>query len=151
MELTFLNHLAILKPKFCHPRLTYASDAYGTLVGNLLDPTLFDQQASFFTITMKNNSHGALHMPPNYNHTTKLWGCLASNAIVAANFLEYLKLVELAIVMVLGSVENEKTFSIINFMKFNLCNHLTFHLDLVIILHAQKIYKLETFPLYTIT
>jgi hypothetical protein len=59
-------------------------------------------------ITMKNNSHGALHLPPSYNPTTNFWGRLASNAIVVANLLEYFKLVELAIVMVLGSVEDEK-------------------------------------------
>jgi hypothetical protein len=76
---------------------------------------------------------------------------LASNAIVVANLLEYLKLVELAIMMVLGSVEDEKTFSIVNFMKSKHCNHLTFLLDLVIVMHAQKFYKLETFPFSTIT
>ncbi len=100
---------------------------------------------------MKSNSHGALHMPANYNPTTKLWGRLASNAIVATNLLEYLKLVELAIVMVLGSVKDEKTFSIVNFMKSKLCNYLTFHLDLVIVMHAQNFYELETFPFYIIT
>jgi len=36
---------------------------------------------------------------------------LASNVIVADKLLEYLKLVELAIIMVLGSVEDERTFS----------------------------------------
>jgi hypothetical protein len=43
----------------------------------LLDITLF-----FFVITMKNDSHGALHLPLDYNPRTNLWGHLASNAIV---------------------------------------------------------------------
>lgn len=41
--------------------------------------------------------------------------------------VEYLKLVELVIIMVLGNVEDEKTFSIINFMKSKLCNCLIVH------------------------
>ncbi len=48
-------------------------------------------------------------------------------------------------------MEDEKTFSIVNFMKSKLHNHLTFHLNLVIIMHVQNFYKLETFPFYTIT
>ncbi len=46
--------------------------------------------------------------------------------------VEYLKLVELVIIMVLGNVEDERTFSIINFMKSKLCNCLIVHLDLAI-------------------
>ncbi len=51
--------------------------------------------------------------------------------------------------MVVGCVEDEKTFSAVNFMKSKLHNHLTTHLDLVIQMYAQKFYKLETFPFYT--
>jgi hypothetical protein len=47
---------------------------------------------------------------------------LASNAIVVDNLSKYLKLVELAIVMVLGNVEDERTFSTFNFMKLKFHN-----------------------------
>jgi hypothetical protein len=60
-----------------------------------------------------------------------------------------LKLVEITIIMVVGCVEDEKTFSTINFMKSKLCNCLTTHFDLVVQMYAQKFYKLETFPFYT--
>jgi hypothetical protein len=46
-------------------------------------------------------------------------------------------------------MEDENTFSIVNFMKFKLCNHLTTHLDLVVWMYAQKFYRLEIFPFYT--
>jgi hypothetical protein len=46
--------------------------------------------------------------------------------------LEYLKLVQLAIIMVLGSVEDGMTFSNVNFLKSKLWNQLTIHLDLVV-------------------
>jgi len=61
-----------------------------------------------------------------------------------------LKLVELAIVMVLDNVEDEKTFSIFNFMKSKLHNHLTTHLSLMVRMHVYKFYKVETFLFYTI-
>jgi hypothetical protein len=97
---------------------------------------------------MKNNNHGALHPLPNCNPTTKLWGQLASNVIVANKLLEYLKLVELAIIMVLGSVEDERTFSNVNFLKSKLQNQLTIHLDLVVKMFAQKNYHMDSFPFY---
>ncbi len=52
---------------------------------------------------------------------------------------------EIAIVMVVGSVEDEKTLSLVNFTKSKLCNCLTTHLDLVVQMYAQKFYKSETF------
>jgi hypothetical protein len=75
---------------------------------------------------------------------------LASNIIVVDKLLEYLKLVKLAIVMVLGSVEDENTFFNVNFLKSKLQNWLTIHLDLVVRLFAQKIYDLDSFPFYII-
>jgi hypothetical protein len=73
---------------------------------------------------------------------------LALNVIVVNKLLEYLKLIELAIIMVLGSVEDERTFSKMNFLKSKLWNRLTIHLDLVVKVFAQKIYHLNFFPFY---
>jgi hypothetical protein len=97
---------------------------------------------------MKSNNHGALHLLLDCNPTTKLWGRLASNVIVVDKLLEYLKLIELTIVMVLGSVEDERIFSNVNFLKLKLCNWLTIHLDLVVKMFAQKFYHLDFFPFY---
>lgn len=69
---------------------------------------------------------------------------------MVAKLLEYLKLVKLVIVMVMGNPKDEKTFSIINFMISKLHNHLIVHLNLVVKIYAQELYKLETFPFYTI-
>ncbi len=70
VEVTFVGHLAVLKTKFCHPK---SKSLNATLVVGLLDGALLDQQASFFIITMKNNSHGALHLPLDCNPITKMW------------------------------------------------------------------------------
>jgi len=103
----------------------------------------------FFSITMKNNNHGALHPPPNYNPTTNMWAWLASNVVLPQKLSNFLKLVEIAIVMVVNNVEDEKIFSTISFMKSKLHNHLTTHLNLVVWMYAQKFYKLKIFPFYT--
>jgi hypothetical protein len=71
VETTFPSLLAILKAKFCHPKPIGAS---GTLVASLLDPTFLNQQMSFLCLTMKNNSHGTLHLLLDCNPITKFWG-----------------------------------------------------------------------------
>ncbi len=62
--------------------------------------------------------------------------------------LEYLKFVELAIVMVLVNVEDERTFSNVNFLELKLRNWLIVHLELVVTMFAQKIYNLNSFLFY---
>jgi len=66
---------------------------------------------------MKINSYGALHLPLNSNPTTKLCKHLASNAIMCQKLSKYFKFVELAIVVVWASMEDERAFSTINFMN----------------------------------
>ncbi len=45
---------------------------------------------------------------------------------------EYMKVAEIATMMILGSVEDERTFNNLAFMKSKLCNWLTTHLDLCV-------------------
>jgi hypothetical protein len=47
-----------------------------------------------------------------------MWGQVISNAIVSFRLFKYVKLMEMAIGMVLGSVKNEHTFFMMNFIKF---------------------------------
>jgi hypothetical protein len=53
--------------------------------------------------------------------------------VLVCNFLKlkYLKLAELAMVQIVGSVEDEKCFSMLAFMKSKLCNTFITHLPLV--------------------
>jgi hypothetical protein len=59
-----------------------------------------------------------------------------------------MKLIQLAIVQVIGNVEDEKTFSTLSFMKSNLWNHLAWHLNIVIHMFAQDFFTKETFPFH---
>jgi len=51
--------------------------------------------------------------------------------------------------MVLGNVEDERTFSTLTFMKSKLKNRLTTHLDLVVKTYAQEFFTFQSFPFYT--
>jgi len=116
---TFLGHLAILKAKFCHTKENHHVVHWLSICwsSNIVWLTNY-----FFYIRMKSNSHVVLHLLPDCNLTIKLWGHLASNAIVVDKLSKYLKLVELTIVMVLGNVEDERTFSTFNFMRLKFHN-----------------------------
>jgi hypothetical protein len=85
----------------------------------------------------------------DYNPTMWLWERFASSAIVCQWLLKWFKLVQLYMVIIIGNVEDEKTFSNMSFMKNKLHNCLTIHLDLVMRMYVQSFYLLKTFPLYT--
>jgi hypothetical protein len=61
-----------------------------------------------------------------------------------------MKLIELAIVQVIGNLEDEKTFSILFFMKSKLWNHFAWHLDIAICMFAQDFFTKETFPFHCV-
>jgi hypothetical protein len=71
------------------------------MVGPLLDPSLLDHQASFFVITAMTNSYGALHPSQFKKPTSRMCGWVTYNVIVASRLFKYVKLMEMAIVMVI--------------------------------------------------
>jgi hypothetical protein len=75
-----------------------------------------------------------------------MWRRFVSSVILKDRVFEYFKLVELAIVAVLGSVENELIFSTVTFMKSKLRNQLITNLDLVVRMYVQDFFTLQTFP-----
>jgi hypothetical protein len=56
-----------------------------------------------------------------------------------------MKLIELAIIQVIGNLEDEKTFSTLSFMKSKLWNHLAWHMNIAICMFAQDFFTKETF------
>lgn len=61
-------------------------------------------------------------------------------------FPEYFWLAEVALVHVLGSLEDERCYSSLAFLKNKLRNCLNEHLQLVVGMYSQKIFTLENFP-----
>jgi hypothetical protein len=77
-----------------------------------------------------------------------LWEKFKSNAILNQCFYEWIILVKLCIVMVLGNVKEKHTFSNPAFVKSKIQDCLTIHLDLVVWMYVQNFYSLEPFPFY---
>jgi len=87
-------------------------------------------------------------MEPTFlvNLLTKLWRTLDGNSALANTFNQYVKLAEIAIIHVLGFVEDECCFSALNFLKNKVKNRLDANLAVVIGMKAQQVYTLSTFP-----
>jgi hypothetical protein len=71
----------------------------------LLHHVLFEQQSSFFVMTMQSNSEVAIMKPPHdYNLTTQMWRRFVSTMILKYRIFEYFKFVKLGICVVLRNV-----------------------------------------------
>ncbi len=95
---------------------------------------------------MKNNVKLAMQKPFDINLLTKLWKTFSSFQIFEQKIFEYIKLVELAVVQVIGLVEDEWCFSTFTSMKTKLNNRLTKHLELIILMFNQKVFTMQNFP-----
>jgi hypothetical protein len=74
---------------------------------------------------MKENVASMMKKPFTSNPMTRMWTCVDSNSLLRHSLFEFLKVIEL--VMVLGSVQDECTFSTVTFMKTRVQNHFTTH------------------------
>jgi hypothetical protein len=81
-----------------------------------------------------------------YNPCTKIWANLVNNQLLFHQLFEWLKPIELSMAMIMGSVEDERCFSNLGFMKCELRNKLTTHLDLVVKMFVHKFFIMNTFP-----
>jgi hypothetical protein len=80
----------------------------------------------------------------------KISTIVSNNQLLSHRLLGWLKLIKLFVVMVMGTIEDERCFSNLGLMKNNLRNILTTHLDLVIKNFTQKFFTFETFPFVVI-
>jgi hypothetical protein len=67
-------------------------------------------EVSLFKASMKTNVDNALKHAHLVNPLTKLWRYFVINVHLTTTFLEYLKLAKIAIVQIIGSMEDEKMF-----------------------------------------
>jgi len=81
---------------------------------------------------MSHNAEPIMVESSDNNFVSRLWMKIISFPIMICKLSEYKKLVEIAMVQVLGFVEDERTFSNLTFMKNRLRNRLTTHLDVCV-------------------
>jgi hypothetical protein len=103
-------------------------------------------QSSFFKITMISSTQVAMSLPMTKNPLSWLWPKLSSSVLISTKLLEFMKDVEIGHVQVLESVENERTFSSLLFLKNKLRKWLTIHLDLVVYMFAQFVFLVLHLP-----
>jgi hypothetical protein len=141
---TFPQHLEVLKRVYGQPKRLKDE----RIVPALIDAHRLSKQSSFFKISMLNNAQWAVDNNFGVNPLTHLWLKLSSNALLASKLSEWIKVVEIATVTTLGSVEDERTFSTLNYMKSKVRNNLQEHLDLVVQMYGQNFYDLKSYPIY---
>jgi hypothetical protein len=131
-ESSFDRYLEIIKAFYCgNNRIIVVGRASKNRTGPILDASLLNFQANMFKMTMMRNCHAAMVCPLEVIPLTAIWRTINRNAMLTHNISEYLKVAEIACVQVLGSVEDERTFSTLSFIKNRLRNRLIVNLELV--------------------
>jgi hypothetical protein len=152
-EVSFMKHLNVLKDFYREPKWI-GEGVEKRLIPPVLDRYRLESEQPLFKVAMMANSAAALELPPIgtgpgteiVNPLTKIWRQLDANTSLAKVFPEYIKLAHIAMVHVLGSVEDECAFSSLNFLKDKQRNRLDSHLSLVMGMRAQNVYTLKKFP-----
>ena len=95
---------------------------------------------------MKANAKAACAPPFTMNLLVKLWWQLTSSRHLCKLISEYVKLAKIGSVSIFGSVDDERCFSFLKFLKSCQRNRLGKHLPLVLRMFGQKYFFLENFP-----
>jgi hypothetical protein len=117
---------------------------------------VLDAQQGLFKLTMKSNATQAMvevvALAFNkvnvtiINRLTCMWGVMHASQLLCNVFPKYLKVVEIAMIHVLGFVEDEQCFNSVAFMKNKMCNKLDNHFQLGFFVYAQIFFTLHNFP-----
>jgi hypothetical protein len=116
-------------------------DKSAPMVPTILSSWDLDAQQGLFKLTMKSNATQAMvevvALTSNkvnltiINPLTCMWQVIHASQLLSNVFPRYLKVVEIAMVHVLGFVEDEQCFSFVAFLKNKVRNKLDNHLQLV--------------------
>lgn len=146
---SFPQHLAVLKDFYCRAKVLEApltDDGNSYTVAEMLSAANLDNQQALFKMTMKANANAACEPPLTVNPVIKLWRNLSQSRHLSSLISEFFKIAEIGCCLVLGSVEDERCFSTLKFLKSCQRNRLDKHLPLVVRMFGQNYYTLENFP-----
>jgi hypothetical protein len=140
---SFNTHLNVLKVFFCTPPKKRVAEhvvlevlcAYSTL----------DVQKSMFKIIMKSNAKVALGPPNTINPLTKMCRIIFHFIVLSRNISKYVKLTQITMIQVLGSMEDEQVFNNLNFIKTKICNQLIDNLALCVHMFGQSFFIMHNF------
>jgi hypothetical protein len=95
---------------------------------------------------MNHNVEVMMQESKDVNLVIHMWLKIQSSTLLVQKLNEYMKVAKIVMVMVLGSMEDERTFNNLAFMKSKLHKRLTTHLDLCVRMFTQFIYIVTNFP-----
>ncbi len=107
-ENMFPTHLTLLKAQYCFEKEVGVE---GLKVPTLLNEQKLEMGASFFKVIMQSNCKHVLEFHVSSNLVTKLWSNLAFSTMLQHQLSKYFELVEISIMMALGSVEEKQCYS----------------------------------------
>jgi hypothetical protein len=131
---SFNTHLNVLKTFFCTPKKIGVVEH--VVLDVLCASTLYVQKF-MFKITMKSDAKVALGPPSTINPLTKMWGIIFHSIVIFHNISKYVKPTQIAMIQVLGSMEEEKVFNNLNFIKTKICNQSIDNLVLCVHMFGQ--------------
>ena len=135
----FTKKLKILISHFCRE-----AQIEGEQIPGILDRKKMVDQAQCFAETMWMQFR-ELDNPLEYGAITRLWTKLSGSQFLLQSMSEYFKLVDLCQTMILGSVEDERMFSALSFLKSKLRNRLDKNVETCLRLYVTK-YDVHNFP-----
>ncbi len=131
-----LMYITLLKEHYCYEQKS-----------NIVSPSILSLitlklQCNIFQCTMKENVCSTMELPILVNSFTWLWITPSISKVLQITLSKYFKLVKIAIVQMLGSMEDERTFSTLYFMKSKSINRLNEHLHVVVHIYFQTLFTL---------
>ncbi len=94
----------MIKVTFCNPKKLASNDVW---VPEVMSTSSLDIEQSMFKLAMKSNACTAMAKPIDVNPLTHLWHTLSTLKLFAFFFLECFKLAKIAMVQIIGNVEDE--------------------------------------------
>eukprot|EP01018_Ginkgo_biloba_P030613 Gb_17421 [translate_table: standard] len=135
----FQVKMSILVSHFCRK-----VQVNGEEIEGILDQSKLVEQSSCFGQTMWREFQ-QLEDPLKNGAITRLWNILGASQYLQENMSKYFKLADLCQTMILGSVEDERVFNLLSFLKSKLRSKLDKHLDPCLRLYVIK-YNINNFP-----
>jgi hypothetical protein len=118
----------------------------GETIERILDSSKLYQQGNVFGQTTLAKYCG-LEKPIELGAITILWTKLGESEYLEENIFKYFKLEYLCQTMILGSMEDERMFSSLSFLKSKLMKIIDKHMDTCLRLYLTK-YDINTFHFY---
>jgi hypothetical protein len=142
----FEKHLRFVKAEYGHSVPFSTAILPNGSLDPILSPAKLDLQMTLFMQCMKENAARMMKKPFKINPVTWLWRSIDANSFLKHQLSKYITVAEIAIVMVLGSVQDVRMFSTVSFLKTKLRNWLTKNLAMTVAFKQQQFFTIEDFP-----